>query len=156
MGSLSRRGITSVLIGATWTLGGCALNYPRPVICNPSTGRPMTPAELEKTPTRRWSKECANAIAEVYWPPRHAKGLSGSVAVETIFDRKGKPVTATITASSGSDILDGHARKTVLRAVCPPFPKTITHDELTVHSVFRYGRSEVEPCGGRSAESTTP
>jgi len=153
---LNREWRQLMTVAATTMLAGCALNYPRPIVCNEETRVAMTPAELDSTPGRRWSRDCANAIAEGYWPPRHANGLSGTVRVEAVFNRTGRPVKVDMLSSSGSEVLDGHALKTVSRAVCPPIPKAVTRNELTIHSTFRYGRDGNGTCGARPLEPKSP
>ncbi|HEY8151377.1 MAG TPA: energy transducer TonB [Vicinamibacteria bacterium] len=126
-------------------LGGCALNAPRPYNCDATTGT-LRPVTRGRTPLSRWIAECAKEIAEASWPPRHAEGLEGSVVVKAFFNRNGRPLRAEITSSSGSDVLDAHAKKTVLRATCPFAPKSVTQKELLMTTLFHYGGTRPVPC----------
>src|SRR5712691_2563836 len=76
----------------------------------------------------------------------HADGLTGSVVVVTTFDRYGQPISARVTSSSGSSVLDAHARKTVLRAMCPRVPKSGPGRTVPVTTTFRYGEHAGKPC----------
>jgi TonB family protein len=133
------------VIGAL-TLGGCALNAARPYTCDPTTGGLRPYANSAETPLSRWKGECAKAIGEEYWPPRHAGGLQGTVGVRTFFNRNGRPVRAEVTTSSGSEILDAHAKNTVLRATCPFVPKSVPQKELPLTFWFAYGGPRPLPC----------
>jgi len=153
---MSRTGYQALLVLAHLLVSGCALHTSPPVICNTKAGVPYEHAELAATPIGRWTEACAEAIAEVYLPPRHAKGVTGVVVVVTEFDRKGKPVSSKITTSSGSGAIDAHAQKAVLRARCPRVPASITDPTLSVGTVFHYGDHDSHPCATSSRGSNTP
>ena len=70
-------------------IGGCALNAPRPFVCDATTGAPR-PVPQGNTPLSRWTAECAKAIGEASWPPRHAEGLDGTELSLTTYFRYGK------------------------------------------------------------------
>jgi TonB family protein len=94
-------------------------------------------------------------MAAAYWPPRHAEGLDGTVVVKSFYNRNGRPVRVEVTSSSGSEVLDAHAKKTVLRATCPFVPRSVTQTELSVTTHFNYGKTG-PPCPVPAATPSAP